>query len=325
MNRLVPKLWVLVFMATVLGGCRPSERQETVRSAYYWSTTFVMDSVKTSFIKTHRISRLYVRYFDVVMGKDGQAVPNATIRFHDAMPTGVEVVPTVFILNDCMRQDVGGMAQKLVRRILQMNETHDIGRVKEVQIDCDWTTSTELLFFQFLKDVKRELEPQGIGLSVTVRLHQLGGAVPPADRGVLMMYNTGNFTRLDDEHPILDMKVAEPYLRHLGDYGLPFSTAYPLFRWELLFRGDQFVGILHGDDLPVLPSDSIVVREPTLDDILCARQRVDVLRRDANDEVILFELNNYNITRFNPNDYETIYDNVPAADHGRHQHAGVWF
>lgn len=296
----------LVFLC----GCQRSpEHQATVRSAYYWSTTLTMDSLKTDFLQVHHIQRLYVRYFDVVLGKDGQPVPNATIRFVDAVPASVEVVPTVFILNDCMRQDLGDMPQKLVRRILQMNETHDIGRVNEIQIDCDWTASTEQRFFQFLRDVRAELQPHGITLSVTVRLHQLSQTVPPADRGVLMMYNTGDFTRLDDQHPILDLKVAEPYLRHLPHYSLPLSTAYPLFRWQLLFRGTQFIGILHGDDLPMLPTDSIVMRQPTLDEILQARHLLDDVRSDINDEVILFELNDENITRFKPHDYETIFDN----------------
>ena len=267
-----------------------------------------MDSTKVAFLREHHIDRLYVRYFDVVLDNKNQAKPNATILFVDSIPQDVDIVPTIFILNECMKQDVGDLAQKTVKRILQMNETHDIGAVKEVQIDCDWTPSTEERFFQFLRDVKAELQPHGIALSVTVRLHQLSGQVPPADRGVLMMYNTGDFTDIADERPILDMNVALPYLRHLPDYDLPLSAAYPLYRWELLFRGNQFVGILHGDDLPVLASDSIVVREPTLEEIVGARRQLDEVRSDVNDEVILFELNDYNITRFNTDDYETIFN-----------------
>ncbi|MBR6498422.1 MAG: hypothetical protein IKT23_01895, partial [Clostridia bacterium] len=99
-----------------------------------------------------------------------------------------------------------------------------------------------------------------------------------------------------------------PYLQSLADYDQPLSTAYPLFRWELLFRGQQFVGILHGDNLPRMAGDSIVVREPSLDEILEARRLIGQLRPDANHEVILYELSDYyNITRFNTEDYETIF------------------
>ena len=299
----------VAILAAGLCSCKQAQRPDTIRSAYYWSTTFTMDSVKKAFLNEHHISRLYVRYFDVVQNAQQQAVPNATIRFVDAVPEGVEVVPTVFILNDCMKQDVGDLAQKLVKRILQMNETHDIGSVKEVQIDCDWTASTEERFFKFLRNVQAELKPHAIVLSVTVRLHQLSGSVPPADRGVLMMYNTGDFTDLKDKHPILDMRVAAPYLHYLPKYSLPLSAAYPFYRWELLFRGSQFVGILHGDDLPRLSGDSVVVREPTFSEILDAKLQLENIRSNVNDEVILFELNDYNITKFNTDDYETFFNN----------------
>lgn len=300
-------LMAATLLIVLLGSCQADRGNDaTVRSVYYWSTTLRMDSVKQGFLAEHDIRRMYLRYFDVVWDAERGAQPNATLRFDDAVPQGVEVVPTVFILNECMQHECGDLAEKLVQRIVQMNDTHDVTGVDEVQIDCDWTPSTEQRFFAFLTDVRQRLKEHGMRLSATIRLHQLAGRVPPVDRGVLMMYNTGDFTRLDDEHPILDLHVAAPYLRHLPDYDLPMSAAYPLFRWQLVFRGSQFVGILHGDDLPLLPTDSVVVREPTLDEILETRRALSDIRPDVNDEVILYELNNYNITRFNSHDYETI-------------------
>ncbi len=301
------KTHLLLLLLLLFVGCKKQAESTTEgRSAYYWSTTFKMSDGKRQFLKDHHVTRLYVRYFDVVSGEDGTPQPNATIWFNDSVPTGVEVIPTVYILNECMTKDYGDMPQKLVKRILQMNETHDVVGVKEIQIDCDWTGSTEERFFAFLKEVRTALEPHQIGLSATIRLHQLSGKVPPVDRGVLMMYNTGDLTRLDCEHPILDMKDAKPFLRYLTDYQLPLSAAYPLYRWELVFRGKAFIGIQHGDDLPTMPGDSVVVREPTLEEILDARHQLDEIRPGINNEVILYELNDYNITRFKSDDYEKI-------------------
>lgn len=301
-------LTACILLGLTLCCCRHNgDGDGNVAAMYYWSTTLKMDSVKQDFLREHGIRRLYVRYFDVVEDEAQGVRPNATIRFTDSLPSGVEVVPTVFILNECMKHDCGDLAQKLVKRILQMNDTHDIADVHEVQIDCDWTASTQERFFNFLREVRTLLREHDLDLSATIRLHQLAGAVPPVDRGVLMVYNTGDFTQLSDEHPILDLRAVEPYLRHLSTYDLPLSAAYPLFRWLLLFRGQQFVGFLHGDDLPMLPGDSIVVRVPLLDEILQARRTLGSIRPDVNNEVILFELNNYNITRFNSEDYETIF------------------
>jgi len=48
------------------------------------------------------------------------------------------------------------------------------------------------------------------------------------------------------------------------------------------------------------------VREPTLEEILDARHQLDEVRPGINNEVILYELNDYNINRFKSDDYEKI-------------------
>ena len=282
------------------------ERQHQ-RSIYYWSTTFHLDSTKRTFLKEHQINRIYLRYFDVVVDDNGEPMPNATVRFRDSIPTHLEIIPTVFIVNDCMKKDVSDLPEKMLRRILQMNETHHVVKVKEIQVDCDWTGSTRKTFFSFMEKLRALAKEQGIRLSSTIRLHQLSQTPPPADRGVLMMYNTGDFTQLSCEHPILDMRDVKPYLPALRRYKLPLSTAYPLYRWKIVFRNGRYIGILHTDDeLPVLPGDSIAIRQPELSEILEAKEAVSKQQARANDEVILFDLNNSNITRFKHTDYEEI-------------------
>ncbi len=303
----------LCIMACLFTSCRNGKKTETQRSAYYWSTTWDMDSCKTAFIRQHHISRIYVRYFDVVKNEEsGAAIPNATILFRTPVPEGIGIVPVVFIVNDCMKnctqEDCRLLVEKIFRRIGQMNAANDIKGVKEIQIDCDWTASTEKAYFRFLGILREEANAQNIQLSATIRLHQLSMAPPPVDRGVLMMYNTGDHKLLSCHKPILDMKDAAPYIQHLGSYPLPLAAAYPLFRWRILFREGKFVGIMHADeDFPVLPGDSIVTRKPEMADIMEAVGAVSHQDRHINDEVILFDINTDNIKRFNPDDYEKIY------------------
>lgn len=297
-------LLLLVFTA-----CR-QERQptDTVRSLYYWQTTLRLDSAERAFIRTHRVKRLYMRYFDVAPDDTGAPAPNATLTFADSLPRGLEVVPTVFIVNRFAHADPRLMGERILQRVMQMNETHGVSGVRELQVDCDWTASTERQYFDLLSHLRRLCHRHGMKLSATIRLHQLALAPPPVDRGTLMMYNTGDVTRLDVEKPILDLRDAAPYLGHLSAYPLPLNAAYPLFTWRLLFRQARFVGIMHRDDnLPVLPGDSIVTRRPTLHDILSARQAIDRLRREVNREVILYHLSETNIRRFKTQDYENIY------------------
>lgn len=295
-------------LALLAAACGRTDGGGSRRSVYYWSTVLDIDSTKQAFIDRHGISRLYVRYFDVVAGEDGSPVPNATLRFGTGVPQGVEVVPAVYIVNECMAADTAGLAGLILKRILQMNATNDIGGVKEIQIDCDWTRRTRQRYFGFLRTLRAMAAGKGIKVSATIRLHQLAEGAPPVDRGVLMMYNTGDFTDISCQKPILDTRDAAPYLRHLAGYGLKLAAAYPIYSWRILFRGGRYVGIMHrDDDLPVLPGDSIVTRAPSLDDITTAAGAVGNRRPDANSEIILFDLSKQNATRFKPDDYEKIF------------------
>lgn len=275
---------------------------------YYWSTDFKIDKAKSTFISLHGIKRMYIRFFDVVTINGNPPMPNATITFSSSVPKGIEIIPTVFITNECMKADDNMLSQRIMGRILKMCETNDITGVKEIQIDCDWTKSTRNAFFDFLKKLGGIAHQEGINVSATIRLHQLSQTPPPVDRGVLMMYNTGDFTDINCHKPILDVNDVAPYLRSIAGYQLPLSAAYPIYGWNILFRGGKYVGIMHSkDEYPILPGDSIIKREPTLNDILTARQAIDKYRQETNNEVILFDLNNSNIKRYKDNDYEKIF------------------
>ena len=297
----------LLSIGLTLSCSKPKPMPTTMRSVYYWSTTLNMDSVKTAFMRNYDISRMYIRYFDVVADQSGRAVPNATLKFATDVPQGIDIVPTVFVMPECLRQDRSRLASLIVKRVVQMNETNDVYNVKEIQIDCDWTQSTRLLYYEFMRAMMRECHSRHLKLSSTIRLHQLAQTPPPADRGVLMMYNTGDATDIRCHKPILDMHDAAPYLPRLNDYKLKLSTAYPIFTWRILFRGGRFVGFIHNDgEYPILPSDSIALRQPSAADIIEAVNVIGSRRPDANNEIILFDLNNHNINRLKHKDYEKI-------------------
>lgn len=310
----IPYTIILCLLMSCTGN--DTNRHENIRAAYYWSTTLEIDSQKAEFIREHGITRLYVRYFDVVTDDDGEPVPNATLQFHSLSDSSMEIIPTVFIENECMKGKTRGLAEKILRRVLQMSETNGVRNVKGIQIDCDWTMGTQKKFFAFMEEMrqlmhKKEMRQLAHGeeleLSATIRLHQLSQTPPPCDRGVLMMYNTGDVTDFNCRKPILDMADAGPYMRHLKDYKLPLSSAYPLFKWDVIFRNSKFVGIQHyEDEYPTLSTDSLRTYQPTMDDIMKAKEAIEKGRPDANNEIILYDLNNYNIKRFNREDYEKI-------------------
>lgn len=302
-------------LIVMLAGCRREEHTaQPQRSVYCWQTTFAPnDSTVAAFIRHQRITHIYLRYFDVVM-TNGTPMPNASVNVVGRVPKGVTVTPVVYITNDCMKAigqnhtEATDLANKILRRVGQMTSTLQLGPVSELQIDCDWTVSTRRTYFDFLSVLRDLAHEQHLQLSTTIRFHQLTQPVPPADRGVLMAYNTGDVRDISNRYPILNIADVKPYLRHLATYRLPLSTAYPIFSWRVLFRGEHFVGILHSDDdYPILPGDKIVRRAADARHILEAHQTISELRPDAHDEIILYDLQTNNIKRFQASDYEKIY------------------
>ena len=271
-----------------------------VNAVYYWKTTFSLDTVEQRFLQQHRISKLYCRYFDVVMTDEDIPMPNATIRFQQSVPDTLEVVPTVFIMNDCMQAHHDSLAQRIVKRIVQMNATNDVSCVREIQIDCDYTARNRQLYYEFLEEARNEARVHGLSLSATIRLHQLSMPAPPVDDGVLMLYNTGDPNRLFDtkdsresreslRNPILDLRDVKPYLHHLKDYPLPLAAAYPVFRWQRTVHG---VDILHVADY---------------EEISRVKRLVEAEREDVRRLIITYHLDNENINRYTSEQYENIY------------------
>lgn len=281
-------LFALLCLLTT--GCQRSSRLADGNAVYYWRTEWRLDSVETAFLCRHKIDRVFCRYFDVVMDDaTAEPKPNATITFGAPMPEGIEIIPTVYITEDCMHARHEDLARKLVQRVVQMNETHDISGVRELQIDCDYTHNSRRTFYAFLEEVRSEARHHHLRLSATIRLHQLAMPVPPVDYGVLMLYNTGDPQRFDERNPVLDSRDVQPYIRYLDGYDLPLATAYPVYAWQRTIYGVRIEHVVEAEE------------------ILTVKQMVERKRDDLRHAIITFCLDTDNIQRYNTETYEAIY------------------
>ena len=268
-------------------------------AVYYWRTDFRLDSTERAFLRQYHINKVYCRYFDVVMDTvQGQGPkPNATITFSDALPEGIEMIPTVYITEDCMHQPHNGLAEKIVKRILQMNETNGIRNVREIQIDCDYTSRSMKTYYQFLSSVgtvlsestQDSLRTVPTELSTTIRLHQLSMPAPPVDYGVLMIYNTGDPRKWTERNPILDIRDVSPYLKRLDKYPLSLAAAYPVYSWLRIING---IHVEHTVEAA---------------EILKVKQAVEEKREGLKRSIITYHLDKENIDRYKPETYEEIY------------------
>ena len=276
-----------LLLCLLMAGC--SERQELTEgnAVYFWRTDLRLDSTEQSFLQRYHINKVYCRYFDVVIDEEGtDPKPNATIAFSSTLSDSIELIPTVYITENCMHQKHPGLAEKIVKRIRQMNETNDIKHVSEIQIDCDYTSKSRKNYYQFLDEVK---EAWGQTLSTTIRLHQLPMEAPPVDYGVLMIYNTGDPRKWEERNPILDIRDVQPYLKRLDSYPLPLAAAYPVYQWVRTIRNIRIEHTVEAEE------------------ILRVKQAVEKKRSNLKNVIITYHLDKDNINRYKPETYEEIY------------------
>lgn len=207
-----------------------------------------------------------MRMFDVTadagaLSISEKAVPNASVKVNEEdyymlqhSLSDIEFVPVVYITLDAlkaMNRHEGVLASNIVARVRNMCLYNALPNVEELQLDCDWTASTESSFFKLCDSVRMCIDELQLPwrVSSTIRLHQLSRKAPPVDNCVLMVYNTGSFNNPDAGNSILSVSDVKPYLKHLSDFPLHLDVAYPTYSWQLLFRKRQFVGLLNGVNL----------------------------------------------------------------------------
>ena len=318
-------LWAL---AACSGGA--AEEVAAGRAMYYWRTEWRLDSVERAFLRQHDVGTLYVRYFDVTLREDGRVMPNATLRFADSVPRDIEVVPTVFMTENCLRARLDSVAERLVARVVQMNETHGVKGVSEMQIDCDYTKRSRAAYYAFLHQLRAAARQHGMRLSATIRLHQLSMDAPPVDYGVLMVYNTGDVRHPRGHNPLLDARDVRPYLRHLAAYPLPLCAAYPIFTWQSVYDQQGFRSLLYGrpaaadyvveaptrlpaptrgaGDVVLQPGDTVKLWRVEAEELQRIERMVGQERPGINRRIILYHLDNQQIKNYKTTDYEKIFN-----------------
>ncbi|MBS7232660.1 hypothetical protein KHA90_16705 [Flavobacterium psychroterrae] len=131
---------------------------------------------------------------------------------------------------------------------------------KEILIDCDWTEKSKDNYFYLLKQIKKGFPTAQI--SATIRLWQYKYAskagIPPVDKGLLMCYNLTRPEDFNSKNSIGTSEELAQYITH-DQYKMKLDIALPLYSWAVVFRGNQFKGIL--SDYDQLRSDTIKLKK----------------------------------------------------------------
>jgi hypothetical protein len=131
---------------------------------------------------------------------------------------------------------------------------------KEILIDCDWTEKSKDNYFYLLQQIKKGFPSSKI--AATIRLWQYKYAskagIPPVDKGLLMCYNLTKPEDFNSKNSIGTSEELAQYISH-DQYKLKLDIALPLYSWAVVFRGNQFKGIL--SDYDQLRNDSIKLKK----------------------------------------------------------------
>lgn len=336
MKHLVTAFLLLLCLSSCMDTTEKSGGVSHSNSIYHWKTCYNPTAWESDFMKRHHIERIYLRFFDVDIdhwnvSSTPSIIPVGTTHFEKTPSDEFAVIPTVFITVDALRAmtlQTMSYADKITTRIIAMARCHHMmEQIHEVQIDCDWTVSTQALYFELLKHIKSKLQKQGIKLSATIRLHQLFQSAPPVDHGTLMVYNTGAIQSNTTQNSILCYDDVASYLRQASNYELPLDFAYPTFAWGIWFREGKFKSILRHTDYSdrslyehldgnkyrvlkshyvenhqLLEGDLIRYESSDFTQVLRVKQSVELEYATPQSSVVLYHLDSANLSKFT--DYE---------------------
>lgn len=244
---------LIATFSLLLSACSPPTPPPT-RAFYHWQTALELTTEEVSFLTQLEVEKLYVKFFDVDWEESlGEPVPLAQVAIQPAEVKGLEIIPTVFITNQTMRQlpleEVSSLAQRICDKIFELAEPLPDNTIGEIQIDCDWSGQSRVVYFRLLEAIKTLLKPRDITLSATIRLHQVKYSkqtgIPPVDRGMLMFYNVGQVEDWREQNSILNLPTARAYLGNLRQYPLELDLVLPVFAWGVLFRQGKMIKLIN--------------------------------------------------------------------------------
>lgn len=262
------KNWHKLLPLLFLFACSDDRPTETFKpSIYYWRSDVVLDQQDSLKLDSLGIERMYVHYFDIKVHED-KLKPVSVVEWKSLPPAHLEIVPVVYITNGAMRFLPDTAAETLALHVFTKIEKINtlLGRpVPEIQMDCDWTPETGSTYFRFLRALKILCESKNWVLSATIRLHQIKfpekTGIPPVDRGMLMYYNMGEVSDINETNSILNMEKAMLYTDKLHEYPLELDLALPLFSWVVQFRGNDLQNLRSSWRRSALEEDSLFVKE----------------------------------------------------------------
>ena len=256
---MIRHLILITFLFFCIVGCDQNDKQHNI-DFYYWKTDVSFGKTEKDNFEQLNCKKLYIRFFDVDKTDKG-IEPLAKVKPFNSENLQAEFVPVVFITNRTFLQISDNELNKLVNNISELIDLiakkNALSEIKEIQIDCDWTTNTRNTYFHFLKKLKLQTKKK---VTCTLRLHQISdkesAGIPPVEKGYLMCYATSSPKDFSEKNSILDMKLLKKYTKNINDYQLDFDIALPLYSWAVVENHLGNIKLINGVTSKELDSEN---------------------------------------------------------------------
>lgn len=154
-----------------LVSCNQKTNSDSLNNAfYYWKSnpSDLNDDQLQANLKQTNVSKIYVKLFEVDYLETVGNTPIDKINHLNKdfyQSNAIEIVPTIFINNNIFqyntKQSLNTLADNIVflinkrfqESISYTDNTKSL-EFKEIQIDCDWTKSTQKDYFYLLEQIK---------------------------------------------------------------------------------------------------------------------------------------------------------------------------
>ncbi|MFW2581012.1 hypothetical protein [Aliarcobacter butzleri] len=219
-------VFILILLITLSFFSKTIKNENSTISFYSWENSFDIKDTN---------EKLYIKVLDIAFSTKLEPIKT------NLKTIPKDFVPVIYITNETMKNVDYSLINNEILLILK-----DLN-FDEVQIDCDWSDSSQSNYFNLLSDLKTKLNKT---ISATIRLHQIKyymrTGVPPIDYGVLMYYNMSNIGDFDTKNSILDNEIAKKYHYNFDTYPLKLKLALPLYSQAIQFRQNKALSIFEG-------------------------------------------------------------------------------
>lgn len=244
------KYILFIFCMVLFVSCKnkisDSKSNRKVFNFYEWGQNANCTYATKEVLSSANTKTIYIHYFDIVNQlkneDESEPYPTYVINEIDSCFSDYEIVPVVFIANSVSNKI--DLHKKISNLVNQISMSHFKKKFSKLQLDCDWDEHSRSSYFTLIDSLSKTFE-----VSATIRLHQIkykyDTGIPPVKKGVLMLYNVGEFGRFD-ENSILDSRIVNDYISSDSDYPIKLDIALPLFSQIVLKNNDGVLRLMSG-------------------------------------------------------------------------------